>query len=201
MVPSEDYILLNQNFPTKAEPMQQENYFTYRDLTITADLGNGSFGFVVLGHLHQDNRYVAVRKIPNILGKEENVRGTLKFSQNETSFLPFQYWREYMKFARLSHPRLIKYFAYFTSGKYFNIAMEYASEGSLRDEIVLRRTNNHFWKNDEILCLIVDMLIAVDYLHGQGFVHRNIKPSNFLFQKGTYRLKLADVGISDIMDQ
>lgn len=44
-------------------------------------------------------------------------------------------------------------------------------------------------------------LIAVDFLHNNGFIHRDIKGGNLLLDKPQLNIKLADFGISKQMDK
>ena len=49
---------------------------------------------------------------------------------------------------------------------------------------------------------MTDILSAVNYLHQNGFVHRDIKLENFLFTDSSHdaRLILIDFGLSKIID-
>jgi len=69
--------------------------------------------------------------------------------------------------------------------------MEYA-EHELRNLI----QNYHYQFNiSEIKCLMRQLLQAVDYLHKQGIIHRDLKTSNLLYnEKG--QLKVCDFGLS-----
>lgn len=48
---------------------------------------------------------------------------------------------------------------------------------------------------DQIRHVMIDLLTAVDILHGKMIMHRDIKPDNILIDK-TGRLKLADFGLA-----
>lgn len=48
---------------------------------------------------------------------------------------------------------------------------------------------------DKIRKIAIDLLQAVDVLHGKMILHRDIKPDNILIDK-TGRLKLADFGLA-----
>jgi serine/threonine protein kinase len=46
----------------------------------------------------------------------------------------------------------------------------------------------------EVKCILVQLLRAVQHIHDQGYLHRDIKTSNLLYQHGT--VKLADFGLA-----
>lgn len=70
--------------------------------------------------------------------------------------------------------------------------MEYCALGSIRNIIKARGKP---FDETEIALLAGDMLQALNYLHSQGKMHRDIKSSNILIdEKGT--AKLSDFGIS-----
>jgi len=102
-----------------------------------------------------------------------------------------RFLREARAAGTLSHPNIMTvYEAGEADGRYF-IAMEYLDGHTLRNEI----DTNGFLPVDRA-CEIADkVLMALDYAHKNGVIHRDIKPDNIqLLADG--RIKLTDFGIA-----
>ncbi len=102
-----------------------------------------------------------------------------------------RFLREARAAGTLSHPNIMTvYEAGESEGRHF-IAMEYLDGHTLRNEI----DTNGFLPIDRA-CEIADkVLLALDYAHKNGVIHRDIKPDNIqLLADG--RIKLTDFGIA-----
>jgi serine/threonine protein kinase len=94
----------------------------------------------------------------------------------------------------LRHPFLLQTHAYQVEDDRLNIVMELA-EGSLLDRFEeRRRAGLPGISADELLCYEAEAAEALDYLHANGVLHRNIKPSNILLLNG--HAKVADFGLA-----
>ncbi|KAF8288185.1 hypothetical protein TcBrA4_0016580 [Trypanosoma cruzi] len=76
------------------------------------------------------------------------------------------------------------------------LEMEYANNGDLSQEIRLRVKNDYkLFSERNALLIFEQVLLAVDYLHEKGIIHRDIKAGNvFLCSNGL--VKLGDFGLS-----
>ncbi|XP_072045000.1 uncharacterized protein [Amphiura filiformis] len=94
--------------------------------------------------------------------------------------------------SQLSHPNIVNFLGICETGGSNIILMEYAPNGSLHDYLndpskPLPYELQKKWANESAL--------AIRYLHGQNFLHRDIKPQNcLLFQDNL--LKLCDFGLA-----
>ena len=99
-----------------------------------------------------------------------------------------RFLREARTAARLNHPNLVEvHEVTFDSGQDF-IVMEYIDGRSL-DELKLGAR--------EAAALLADIADAVDYMHGSGVIHRDLKPHNIIVDaKGVGHL--GDFGIAKV---
>lgn len=75
--------------------------------------------------------------------------------------------------------------------KYLYLAMKYCPGGDLRS---LLSAIGPF-EEDEARLYMAEMVLAVDSLHNMGYIHRDLKPDNFLIDKRGH-IVLADFGLS-----
>ncbi|KAH6973695.1 hypothetical protein BKA56DRAFT_676360 [Ilyonectria sp. MPI-CAGE-AT-0026] len=94
-----------------------------------------------------------------------------------------------------SHPnilRLVDLFAEYSDNKIY-VVMEIAPEGELFNYIVTKQKLTE----EEARKLFLQLFSAIEFLHGNGWVHRDVKPENILLS-GTKDMivKLADFGLA-----
>lgn len=54
---------------------------------------------------------------------------------------------------------------------------------------------NSYFEEDQIFLILQDTLKALDYLHSNGILHRDVKLDNILVSD-SYEVKICDLGIS-----
>ncbi|EFJ15774.1 hypothetical protein SELMODRAFT_117572 [Selaginella moellendorffii] len=138
-------------------------------------IGKGSFGDVFKGFDKELNKEVAIKVIDL-----EEAEDEIDEIQKEISVL-----------SQCRSPYITEYYGSFLHGTKLWIVMEYMAGGSVSD---LLETGNPL---DElsIACIIRDLLHALDYLHSEGKIHRDIKAANILLTANG-DVKVADFGVS-----
>lgn len=141
-------------------------------------LGAGSFGIVRHARNVETGAEVAVKIILKkaLKGREDTVLAELKL------------------LLELSHPHIVGFVDWFESKDKFYIVTQLATGGELFDRIV---TKGRFTEHDASL-VIVQVLEALEYLHGKNIVHRDVKPENILYisPEDNSNVVLADFGIA-----
>ncbi|GAB4198430.1 MAG: hypothetical protein OHK0022_17770 [Roseiflexaceae bacterium] len=141
-------------------------------------LGSGGFGTVYLATDNRLNIKVAVKS--NLLGD---------------SSAQARFFQEAQLLAKLKHPNLPKVTDYFIeaqgpyTGHYF--VMEYIQGENLHDKL----QREGFLNEQVTLSIITPILHALQYLHQQNIIHRDIKPKNVLMTSEGH-VFLVDFGIT-----
>ncbi len=152
--------------------------FSHSNYTVIRELGHGASARVYLAVEKSLNREVALKVIDH--------------SQiSATDHQRFR--REARILARLNHPNIVPVFGLFEtdSGENTVMVMRYISGGTLRERIEQLSLAQG-------LRVIIDIAGALEYAHVQGFLHRDVKPQNILFDAD--RALLVDFGIARATD-
>jgi len=100
-------------------------------------------------------------------------------------------------FLVMDHPHITRLYDVFESDEYLHLIMECMEGGELFDRVMEQK---RFGERDAADA-IWQMLLALNYIHSHGIVHRDIKLENFLYdRKGSDHLKLIDFGFSKMWD-
>jgi len=91
----------------------------------------------------------------------------------------------------MDHPHVVRLVEVYESVDQLSLVMECMEGG----ELFAHFGSQVCLSEDEVRSLVLQMLSALNYIHGQGVVHRDLKLENFLFdRKGGVTLKLVDFG-------
>jgi len=100
-------------------------------------------------------------------------------------------------FLTIDHPHIARLIDVYEDDRHLHLIMECLEGGELFDRLTEKKKFNE----QDAAEAAYQMLLAVNYLHTLGFVHRDLNLENFLYDvKGSNHLKLIDFGFSKIWD-
>jgi len=144
---------------------------------IVSALGSGGFGTVYLAEDTWLNKKVAL-KVPH--------RQNLNFSE---------LLREPRLLASLDHPNIVSITTAEKQENIFFIVMEYVPGETLENVIVAGGQLDI----DQAIDYAIQITRAVEHAHGQGVIHRDLRPANVLVPESG-PLKVADFGTSRFLE-
>ncbi len=149
-------------------------------------LGQGGMGVVYRAHHSKMKRDVAVKILPS---------GNVNNEVHLKRFL-----REAEITALLEHPHIVPIYDYGSLDNLNYVIMRLLTGGSLTERM-------EGWAGgtiprppmSEIIALFKDIASALDYAHGKGAIHRDIKPGNVMFDN-TGNVFVVDFGLVKLVD-
>ncbi|MCB1096622.1 MAG: serine/threonine protein kinase [Verrucomicrobiae bacterium] len=160
-------------------PSPEEIAGKFPQFEIVECLGRGGMGVVYKARQKSLDRWVAIK----ILAPDR--RGEERFAERFAS--------EAQVLARMNHPNIVTVYDHGETSELFYIVMEYVDGVNLRD--VLRDGK---MDPEQALAIVPPICEALDYAHGKGVIHRDIKPKNLLLDREG-RVKIADFGIAELV--
>ncbi len=145
-------------------------------------IGTGGMAVVYKARCHRLNRLVAIKILKDELSKDEEFRN--------------RFHAESQAVAKLNHPNIMSVHDVSTHEGTDYIVMELIEGITLKQYMEKKGTLN--WK--ETLHFGMQIAKALEHAHGQGIVHRDIKPHNVMVLKNG-SAKVTDFGIARLMSQ
>ncbi|KAH6574718.1 hypothetical protein BASA61_006149 [Batrachochytrium salamandrivorans] len=168
-------------------------------------IGQGAFACVYLGVIIETGQCIAVKQVENsiLAGDGSNTSGLARkntaqrsrpaFGRKKSMFSPIIALRHELELLKgLVHPHVIQYLGFEQTLEYSNVFLEYVAGRSISS--VLSKTGP--FSEELILTISSQTLDGLDYLHGQGIIHRDIKAANLLVDIVACIVKISDFGIS-----
>ncbi len=162
-----------------SEPRDKFIGKTLGQFEIIEEIGRGGMATVYRARQRSVNRIVAVKILPPSL-------------MHDPSFLE-RFTREVEVITQLEHPHILPIIDYGEAEGVPYIAMRYLGGGSLEQR--LRRGSPPL---SEILKPMRQIAQALDHAHGQGVIHRDLKPGNIMLDESG-NAYLSDFGIARVL--
>lgn len=146
-------------------------------------LGTGTFGRVRLVSYNYENKniYFALK----MLKKTEIIRlKQVEHIKAEKNIL-----------SRIAHPFIVNLYTHFQDEKNLFMLMEYVIGGELFSQ--LRKVGR--FSNDTSRFYAAEIVLALQYLHEQDIVYRDLKPENLLIDKDGH-IKITDFGFAKVVE-
>ncbi|QZZ19653.1 tetratricopeptide repeat protein [Leptothermofonsia sichuanensis E412] len=149
---------------------------------ITCHLGGGGFGQTYLAEdLHLPGKpQCVVKQLKPRMSNLEALQTARRLFDTEAQVL----------YALGNHDQIPRLFAHFEDNRDFYLVQEFVEGEVLSQEIKSRKQ----FPEAEVIDLLQDILMVLEFVHQQQVVHRDIKPSNLIRRKSDRRIILIDFG-------
>jgi len=147
-------------------------------------LGRGGMADVYKAHHSRLDRDVAIKVMhPHLIEGQD--------------FLA-RFEREAQAVASLKHPHIVQVFDFDSQDDLHYIVMELIDGGSLHGRLEELARAGSRMPQKEALRVLKDIASAIDYAHGRGMLHRDVKPANIMLDHDGDAF-LSDFGIARIL--
>jgi serine/threonine-protein kinase len=147
-------------------------------------IASGGMGIVYRGERIELGKPVAVKFIQEVFVADEKVMG--------------RFQREARTMSKLSHPNCVSVIDFGVEDTPY-IVMDYATGITLRELLATERVTI-----DRAILIVRQVLAGLGHAHGQGIIHRDIKPQNIILGTATgvgEHVRIFDFGLAKLGDE
>lgn len=151
---------------------------------ILEPVGRGGMAQVYRAYHAKLDRYVAIKVLrSDLVGEHEFLA---RFS------------REARAVAALRHPNIVQVFDFDVQDEYYYMVMELVEGDTLMARMTGYRSRGEMMPVKDIVSILTDVLNGLGYAHGEGVIHRDVKPANILLNRRGQAV-ITDFGIAQII--
>ncbi|ORX62248.1 Pkinase-domain-containing protein [Hesseltinella vesiculosa] len=182
------------------EPHARYQQKVIGNYSLTESLGKGSMGKVKLGVHNVTGEKIAIKIVPRANfaqfktnpGNKTAKQIAKEYAREENREM--RTIREAHMMMLLRHPNIVGLKDLVVAGPYFYILMDYVNGGQLLHYIVKRQRLSE----KRARSFARQIVSALDYMHRNSLVHRDLKIENILIDKAGRKIKIIDFGLSNL---
>lgn len=176
------HALMDNKFPTETLKDYEEWAIDLGKLHLGMPFAQGAFGKLYRGTYNGMDVAIKLLERPEA-------------DPEKAQLLEQQFVQEVMMLATLKHPNIVKFIGACRKPLVWCIVTEYAKGGSLKN--FLSKRQNRSVPLKLAVKQALDVARGMAYVHGLGFIHRDLKSDNLLIS-GDKSIKIADFGVARI---
>ncbi|CAM9777451.1 unnamed protein product [Lampetra fluviatilis] len=174
---------------------------------VLGEIGKGSYGVVRLAYNQEDNVHYAMKVMskkrlvkqagfprrPPPRGRAAVAAGAATAATTTARSPLDRVYQEIAILRKLDHPNVVRLVEVMDDAGEDNLYMVFEL---VRRGPVMEVPSENPFSEEQSRQYFRDILMGIEYLHHQGIVHRDVKPSNLLLGDDD-RIKISDFGVSD----